>query len=164
MNAADILKYGHQTILKTIEGLTPKEWQTVGATSQWTAKDVMAHLASCELVLVGLLRSFLKSSTPTPLLDAFKSQDGDQFNAEQVRDRRERSVKAVVEEYVKAYQQVAQLAPQIPPATWRQPGTLPWYGAEYSLDDFVVYTYYGHKREHAGQLKLFLKNLRSTKP
>ena len=42
---------------------------------------------------------------------------------------------------------------------FRENGTLPWYGAEYSLDDFIVYTYYGHKREHAAQIAAFRDHL-----
>ena len=32
---------------------------------------------------------------------------------------------------------------------------LAWYGDAYDLDDFIAYMYYGHKREHAAQIKLF---------
>jgi hypothetical protein len=37
----------------------------------------------------------------------------------------------------------------------QRPGTLPWYGMEYALDDFIVYQYYGHKREHMAQVNVF---------
>lgn len=47
------------------------------------------------------------------------------------------------------------LVAQIPAETARLTGTLPWYGAEYALDDFVVYTFYGHKREHSAQIAVF---------
>lgn len=40
------------------------------------------------------------------------------------------------------------LATLIPPEVWREVGTIPWYGREYSLHDLVVYRQYGHKREH----------------
>ena len=43
----------------------------------------------------------------------------------------------------------------IPSETLRQSGTLPWYGMAYALDDFLVYAYYGHKREHSAQIAAF---------
>ena len=43
--------------------------------------------------------------------------------------------------------------------TLRQVGTLPWYGAEYALDDYLVYAFYGHKREHSGQISVFKDHL-----
>jgi hypothetical protein len=45
----------------------------------------------------------------------------------------------------------------IAPEVWREVGTIPWYGAEYSLDDLVVYQQYGHKREHDPQLSAVLE-------
>jgi hypothetical protein len=42
-----------------------------------------------------------------------------------------------------------------------KPGTLPWYGPEYALDDFIVYSYYGHKREHSAQINVFRDQLAS---
>jgi hypothetical protein len=50
----------------------------------------------------------------------------------------------------------------IPTATLRAPGTIPWYGAEYALDDLIVYFNYGHKREHAGQIGLFRDAARAS--
>ena len=48
-----------------------------------------------------------------------------------------------------------ELIGRIPAETLRQSGTIPWYGAEYALDDLIVYLYYGHKREHAAQIAAF---------
>jgi hypothetical protein len=42
---------------------------------------------------------------------------------------------------------------------WQQPGILPWHGGQYSLDDFVVYQYYGHKREHSAEIAGFLNRI-----
>ena len=61
----------------------------------------------------------------------------------------------VLAEYDQAYDQGLRLLPRIPEAQLRQAGTLPWYGMEYSLEDFVVYQYYGHKREHCAQIAAF---------
>jgi DNA-binding transcriptional LysR family regulator len=49
---------------------------------------------------------------------------------------------------------------QLPPETLRQTGTLSWYGAVYALDDFLVYAYYGHEREHSAQIAAFRDHLR----
>jgi hypothetical protein len=48
-------------------------------------------------------------------------------------------------------------APAIAPERWREVGSIPWYGPEYSLDDLVVYQMYGHKREHDPQLSAVLE-------
>ena len=61
--------------------------------------------------------------------------------------RKEKTIQEVLAEYNDTHTQVMTMLAQIPVETRRQTGTLPWYGMDYALDDFLVYTYYGHKRE-----------------
>ena len=65
----------------------------------------------------------------------------------------------VLAEYRDANARVAGLLARLPAETLREPGTLPWYGAEYALDDFLVYMYYGHKREHCAQIAVYRDRL-----
>src|SRR2546429_52353 len=71
------------------------------------------------------------------------------------RDRKRRSMREVLDEFNDTHAQVMSLAAQMRPETFRQTGTLPWYGMDYALDDFIVYTFYGHKREHSAQIAAF---------
>ena len=64
-------------------------------------------------------------------------------------------------EYIDAYEQAAALLPEISPELRRQNGTLAWYGDQYDLDDFILYTFYGHKREHCAQISVFRDTLSS---
>ena len=50
---------------------------------------------------------------------------------------------------------VIELAAKIPAEKFRENGTIAWYGPDYCLDDFIVYTNYAHKREHAAQIDVF---------
>jgi hypothetical protein len=51
MNAVDILKFGQQTVLHTIDSFPDSAWETTGACGVWSVKDIIAHLASYEQVL-----------------------------------------------------------------------------------------------------------------
>jgi hypothetical protein len=82
------------------------------------------------------------------------------FNDDEVALRRDNTITEVVTEYKETQAQTMALAAQIPSETFRQNGALPWYGAEYDLDDFIVYTFYGHKREHCAQIAVFVDQLR----
>lgn len=161
MNAVDILFYGDKTWREAVDAVRDKEWHAVGATSQWTPQDVYAHIISYELVLGEVLAQALDGA-PTPLTEAF-GQDHEAWTAQQVELRRPHSLKDVQDEYVQAHARVMALAPRLTAEQWRAVGTIPWYGAEYSLDDFVVYANYAHKREHATGLKVFLRLHRGTK-
>ena len=153
MNAVDILKYGQQTVLQTLEGFPEAAVETPGACGVWSVKDIIAHLASYEQVLVDVLSTFV-SRHPTPYLNKF-TEPGGQFNDAEVGLRKGRTMREVLDEFNDAHAQVMSIAAQIRPETFRHNGTLPWYGMDYALDDFLVYTFYGHKREHSAQIAAF---------
>lgn len=153
MNAQDILKYGHLTVLQTVDGLPEPEWEIGGVCGRWSTKDIIAHLASFEQVLAEVLGEFL-GITETPTLAAFRDT-GDRFNDEQVALRSGKTAAETLAEYTDLHERAMALAAQLPAETFRRPGTIPWYGPEYALDDLIVYAYYGHKREHSAQIAVF---------
>jgi hypothetical protein len=155
MNTLDVLEYGHQTVLQAIDGLSEEAWETPNVCGVWSTKDILAHLTSFEQVLIDVLASLSDSKRPTPTLDQFRSQQT--FNDEQVALRKDKPPQKVLVDYKDAFDQVVSLAKGLPSETFRQNGILPWYGAAYDPDDFIVYTFYGHKREHCAQIKLFRK-------
>ncbi len=154
MNSVDVLMYGNRTLQQTIEGLPEADWTTAGVCGWWSVKDIIAHLASFEAVLVEVLTSFLGGG-PTPTLDQYTHLDGDRFNEVQVGLRKDNTPAEALADYNDRHASTMTLAVQIPAETLRRPGTIPWYGMEYSLDDFIVYAYYGHKREHSAQIAVF---------
>jgi uncharacterized damage-inducible protein DinB len=159
MNATDILKYGQGTVLHSIDGFPEADWETAGACGVWSVKDIIAHLTSYEHVLVDVLTTLTGGgSTPTPYLAKF-SEPGGQFNDAEVDARKKKTIKEVLAEFNDTHAQVMAMLAQIPEETRRQTGTLPWYGMDYALDDFIVYTYYGHKREHSAQIYAFRDRL-----
>jgi hypothetical protein len=158
MNAGDILKYGQQTVLQAIDGFPEIAWETPGACGVWSVKDIIAHLTSYEEVLIDILSGFV-SRQPTPSLDTY-IEPGGKFNDAEVERRKDKTMKEVLDEFNDAHTQVMMLVVQIRPEVFRQAGMMPWYGAEYALDDVLVYMYYGHKREHSAQIAAFHDGLR----
>ena len=160
MNARDILKYGQQTVLQTLESFPEASWETPGACGAWSVKDIIAHLASYERVLVDILSTFTRS-VPTSALNTFLEL-GSQFNDSEVDQRKNNTIQDVLAEFDDTHTQVMSLIVNIPSEMLRQSGTLPWYGREYALNDVLVYMYYGHKREHSAQIAAFGDRLRES--
>ena len=160
MNAADILPYGHLEVTKGFEGLAPIDWKRVGVTSRWSPQQLLAHLASYELVLGDVLEELLGRG-PTPTLDAFRTAHGD-FNDAQVAARATRSPQEIVAEYAEAHERVMKLAREAGAQRLAAAGAIPWYGPQYAVDDFIVYANYAHKREHCAQLKQFRQRPATT--
>jgi hypothetical protein len=152
MNATDILKYGNRTFQASLNNVPPNEWETSGVCGYWSVKNIVAHLASHECVLVEVLTSFLGGG-PTPYLNEFTA--GAQFNDNQVDQRKGLTPEQTLAEYNDTHAKVMSLIAQVPIQTLQMVGTLPWYGPEYALDDFIVYGFYGHKREHSAQINVF---------
>jgi hypothetical protein len=155
MNALDILKYGHRDVLESIKSLTDDLKEKPGVTTTWSVKDTLAHLASYEHLLEDVLNSVLKPGSPTPCLDAMISSKN--FNDEQVSTYKDSDFEEVLSDYDSTNERIVGIMGLLEPAKLQEVGTIPWYGNEYSLDDFIVYASYGHKREHAGNIKQFLK-------
>ncbi len=153
MNASDILKYGHLTVLGAVKDLPEVDWQTADVCGVWSVKQIIAHLASFEQLLVEILAT-VSGSAPAPALARYKA-DLLAFNDVEVAARDHLTVTQAMAEYETLQAQTMSLLAQIPVARRRENGILPWYGAEYDLDDFLVYTYYGHKREHCAQIAVF---------
>lgn len=154
MNAIDVLRYGHLTFLGSLEPVPESALTLPGACGVWSIKDIVAHLASYEVVLLDILGS-LAGAAKTPALDGYREHWND-FNDLEVAARSQVGIDALLSELNEAHAQSLQRAADLSPELCRANGTLPWYGDTYSLDDVVTYMYYGHKREHSAQVDAFL--------
>jgi hypothetical protein len=158
MNANDVMKYGHYTLISAIEGMPDGAWESANVCGRWTLKDVVAHLASFEQVLVEILESLTVADARTPMLNRWIA-DYQQFNEDEVAFRKHLAPTELLDEYHEAHVVSMDLINQIPAEARRVSGALEWYGEEYDLEDFIVYTFYGHKREHAAQISQFRDKL-----
>ena len=165
MNTVDVMKYGHFTVQQAVSDLPDSAWEKAGACGTWSIKNLIAHLASFEHVLkevlAGMIESEAHTSTPsaaTPYLTRFTDAEA-QFNDTEVDARKGKTAMETLAEYDDTHSQVMSLIAQVPEETRRQTGMLPWYGVQYALDDFIVYAFYGHKREHCGQIAIFRDKL-----
>ncbi|MFN8533579.1 MAG: DinB family protein [Dehalococcoidia bacterium] len=147
MNAADVLLYGRRTVTEALAKVPRAEWDAVGAAGEWSVKDVVAHLTSFQWVVADALNELLGSSD-TPTLTRMLESDGS-FDLAEVAQRRMLSADLIFDEYEQACAETERLVRLAPAEILRQPGTIPWYGREYSVDDLIVYMIYGHAREHA---------------
>lgn len=153
MQTLDVLRYGHQSVTDVIDRYGPDDWSRV-ALGVWTAKDLLGHLGAFEVRIAEVLASFAGHPVMTDLLSA----DPQTFNDDQAAVRADWPVEQVIAEYLEAADRLMASAAAITEERWREVGTIPWYGPEYSLDDLVVYQIYGHKREHVPQLGAVLEH------
>jgi hypothetical protein len=148
----DVLMYGQRTIRSTIDRYVTDDWGRI-ALGVWTAKDLLGHLGAFEVRFADQLAPFAGE----PVESDLPSADPRTFNDDQAAVRKDWPVEKVMAEFLEAHERVMRQARAISAEVWREVGTIPWYGPEYSLNDLVVYQQYGHKREHDPQLGAVLE-------
>jgi hypothetical protein len=153
MHTLDVLKYGNLTVLRTIRGLPEVDWHTPGVCGYWSVREIIAHLASFEHALIEAM-SVAGGGEPGPYLSELL-RDGQAFNDTQVPARSGLSVLETLAEYETTQARTMELAAALPLDSLRNTGFLPAYGPEYDLEDYIVYSFYGHKREHSAQIAVF---------
>jgi hypothetical protein len=163
MNPADVLKYGHGTVMQTLEPLATTNWEIGGVCGVWSVKDIVGHLAAYEHLLTEVLAPFANLNVEINMLTQMGQLGPGGFNDAQADLRKGHTPEQVLAEYIDTFTYNQEhVVPKVPAAIWSQLGTLPWYGAEYSLDDYIVYTFYGHKREHCAEINVFKDKLKLT--
>jgi len=153
MNAVDKLKRGHEIVLQACEAFPEMSVETPGACGMWSVKDIIAHLVSYEHVLIDVLHTFVGGSD-TPNLHRLWAM-GSQFNEAEVSRYKAKPLHDILTEFNTLHTRSVSIAMEIPDEKFSQNNSLPWYGAEYDLDDFIVEHCYGHKREHSAQIAAF---------
>jgi hypothetical protein len=148
VDAIGLLHWGDDWLMRQVEGMPENGWAAAAAGS-WSAKDVLAHLSSYEVLLTEVLAPFIGETAPTSLMAAYARAG---FNDREVAARNALTWRQVLAEYRDAYERAVGVARRMPTELWSRVGTIPWYGPEYSLDDLIVFQWYGHKREHGAQI------------
>lgn len=82
-------------------------------------------------------------------------QDATTFNDKRVAMRVGYSAADVLAEYETGYNEAIALADALSPTLYINTGFLPAFGIQYDLEDFIIYVFYGHKKEHAAQITAF---------
>jgi hypothetical protein len=149
----DLLEQAHLMALRSVEGLPILGWHIPGVYGGWSVKDSFAHFTSCEYVLLDVMASVM-GETRTPALDRWLT-NREQYDSLGVARRQNKMVQAVLDEYNDVHLETINQLIRVPDDKLRQNGTLPWYGDEYDLEQFIAYVFYHHKRDLSDHIAAF---------
>ena len=152
MNATETLDTSHQMIIQALDDLPDLEWDIPNVCGQWSVKEIVAHLASYEHVLVDVLKTFL-GAEPTPYIYRFVNNI-QEFNDTEVKQRRYDTAQHVLDDYNDTQVETISLLEQIPADKVGEIGTMPWYGKGSCLND-LINVFYDHTCEHCAQITRF---------
>lgn len=162
MQTREMFDNGHHTLMQALDDTPEKLWEKSGVCGIWSVKDILIHITAFEIVLGDLLLALEGVEKDTKYLQDF-IYDVD-FNDKIVLQNRHRTVDEIRNEYLNAHQRARTILAAFPDELVQMQGLIAWYGSQYDLDDFIAYTYYGHKVEHAAQIQIFNQQQAVKKP
>jgi hypothetical protein len=101
----------HEKLIKALDGLTEEQATRVGLTSEWSIKDALAHIVAWEFEGVRIINEIQQGTWQPRRLD---HQMIDDFNAQAVTDRRERSMREVADEFNIAHMEMERVIESLP--------------------------------------------------
>lgn len=152
MNAYDTLEKSHTLVMQTVDNLRSVQWDVPGAEGGLTVKDIIAHLAAYEQVLVDALNT-LQGAAPTPRLEQLQKSNGNLSTLENGNMQYD-TAQHVEDAYQDLQIQSTALLAQLPAEIIQRTGTLPWFGSDRSLAD-LINTIYEYTQKQCEQIALF---------
>jgi hypothetical protein len=154
VNATQILDDSHLYVIQTLDDLNELEWDVPGVNGDWTTKDVVAHLATYEHLLLELLQNFdSRNQGETPYITAFK-QGQESFNKAQVEQRRYSTAQQVMDEYQDTQTETSSLLAELPASELAKDGTVTLFGRPESLNS-TIQGFANHTRTHCDRIRAF---------
>ncbi|MFN8531251.1 MAG: maleylpyruvate isomerase N-terminal domain-containing protein [Anaerolineae bacterium] len=161
MNIQELLFYADKRLQEALRDLPPESLDTPGVCGVWSVKDILSHLTACEHQTEEVLLAFTGGGE-MPTLTRVKRMGQHKWNTYEVESRKALPIASILNEYLSAYEHTLKQIEQIPDEVFSQRGTIPWYGEQYALDDYLAYSQYGHKCEHGAQINVFKDALKAA--
>lgn len=141
-----IAKYaaGHQAVLDALAGITEPELDTRPAPDDWTAREVVHHLADSEMTSAIRLRRVL--SEDRPRIDGY-----DEMAFARTLHYAERPLDAALDALGAARRTTLEILERMTEAEWAREGTHSESG-RYTAEDWLQ-IYAAHAHDHAAQIR-----------
>lgn len=99
--AIDKMASERERLLSWVRSIAPDDWRKLSSDGMWQARDYVAHLASIDPLLVRIIRSFQGKSSSEGGRDSTGAFSIDDWNEEQILERREHSIDELIAEMAK---------------------------------------------------------------
>lgn len=154
---AERMEAARARFLETLAQMKEDEIVGIPVQDEWTAKDIVAHIAAWERELVGWLRTAARGEVPDIPAPGTWSSYMDRFNARCYADNCERPLGEIMAESHQAYQKLMAELRALPDdphdevwSVW-QDGKPPWG---------LLASFYEHYREHGDPVRAWVSRSR----
>jgi hypothetical protein len=122
------LEIEYQTLVQSINGLTPEQISAHGVCGKWSVKDLLAHLTEWGNMFMRWYEEGLAGRVPCTPAEGFKWNQMPALNQRIYEQYKEAPLPKVEKDFLKMHQKLSQLARDIPEGDYFTPGLYTWMG------------------------------------
>ncbi len=137
----------HRRLIGALDGLTEEQATRVGLNPQWSVKDLLSHIVAWEQEGARIISEIQQGTWKQQRLNR---QAIDDFNARAVKDRRERSIREVREEFDRAHARIEHLIASLPDEVEESSPAYKWV-------EGVTFKHHAH---HAAQIEEYKQRVK----
>lgn len=158
MNQKDLLEAlekSREDFLELIDNLSNEELVEPEVGSNWSVKDIMAHLTRWEAELVKLLWQVRMGQTPTSA--QFSRQPVDGLNAQWYEEMKSRDLRHILDDFHGVRAQTIRRVEEFSDKDLQDTRRFSWAEGK-ALWEWVAADSFKHEEEHADQVRMWLVN------
>ncbi len=147
MTKADVLeriREAYRALDDVLSELSPEQMHQKGVEGEWSAKDVIAHVAEWDRRLVAWLEQIQRGTLPRQAVDW---SDADEINDQIYRQYKDSPVDAVLEDFRLAHQGALDAVSRIPDETMEKSPRFDEY-PDFDLRELIGWETWEHYDEH----------------
>lgn len=157
MRKADVLermKAGYHALNDVLSDLSPAQMEQAGVEGDWSAKDLVAHMAEWDRRLLSWLVEIQGGALPREAVDW---SDADQVNDEIYRQYKDKPADDVLADFRLTHEAVLDAVSRIPEETLVNPHDFEDH-PDFDLRQLVAWETWEHYEEHGGAIRGWLQS------
>lgn len=160
MNKSQLLSEMNSKYTELEQMLTPlsnTQLTTAGVNGEWSIKDILAHLAAWQHVLLDRLQAAIQHTRPRLSFQGLSDEDIDRLNTQFYEENKSRSLSEVQVDFQNTYRQIADAVQAMNEEDLFDAQRFAWLGGT-ALWRFVAGDTYEHYIEHMEPISEWLAN------
>jgi hypothetical protein len=158
----DNLQRGYAALETVLTPLNEDQMTRTGVNSDWSIKDILAHIATWQQVLVERLQAVTRGEKPTTLLDLDVTEEEiDRLNAQFYEENKARSLAEVLTDFRTSYQHIVEIVQALSDEDLTDLHRFAWMGGE-PLWQLIPSETYKHYSDHRESIQEWLTKTRKA--
>ena len=160
MNKSELLSEMNSKYTELEQMLAPlsnTQMTTTGVNGAWSIKDILAHLAAWQYVLLDRLQAAIQHTEPSSSFQGLSDEDIDRLNSQFYEENKSRPLSEVQADFRNTYRQIADAVQAMNEEDLFAPQRFAWLGGR-ALWRFIAGDTYEHYIEHMEPISKWLAN------